>query len=517
MTVSVKPGRTPMAQDAVIASIRDRIAHGLLRPGDQVRQQPLADELGVSVVPVREALNALQAEGLLVYQPHRGYFVAQFDLDDLEEAYTIRGLLEDEAVARGVPELRADDLAELEESLATMRRIDERAPLDVAAFTAANRSFQFVIFDAAGMPRLLNLIRVLWDTTAAYRALLIADETQRGLLLAESALALAAAKAGDTDGVIGHLATQRATAVAHFGATFERTAGARDRRHAPAPERLGASPIDLGLAMLGGASAGARDGRPSPVLSPMADAFVRRGALPPDDPREGEPIRILLDDGSTLVLEPHEETLRWEMRPLVGERRRGRTGFAAARPRPEVLLLDFHDPETPLVFTVAVNESRRAAVVVFSQPGSAAPRSVLRQVLRTGELIDADGSVDPIEETRDLVGARLVHDVAGGGLVEHGYLNSQVVLWQRLGEASPDPERGQGQENVAAWSLDERLYLLTSVGRHGSDLVEVIDLDREESIGRVRAEAEAGTIHVRFGARLVELGRTIYPPGYEPA
>ncbi|MBV9804247.1 MAG: GntR family transcriptional regulator, partial [Solirubrobacterales bacterium] len=73
MATSAGARRPVVAEDKAIADIRDRIARGRLRPGDQLRQQLLADELGLSVVPVREALKTLHAEGLLAYVPHRGY------------------------------------------------------------------------------------------------------------------------------------------------------------------------------------------------------------------------------------------------------------------------------------------------------------------------------------------------------------------------------------------------------------------------------------------------------------
>jgi DNA-binding GntR family transcriptional regulator len=85
--------------------MRERISRGELRPGEQILQETLASELGLSVVPLREALKTLEAEGQVVYAPHRGYFVARLDMAELTEAYRIRELLEDEAVRRGMPQL----------------------------------------------------------------------------------------------------------------------------------------------------------------------------------------------------------------------------------------------------------------------------------------------------------------------------------------------------------------------------------------------------------------------------
>lgn len=73
------------AQDAALAALRHRIVSGSLVPGARVRQELLAGQLGLSVVPVREALKTLEAEGQVVYAPRRGYFVARLNLEELAE------------------------------------------------------------------------------------------------------------------------------------------------------------------------------------------------------------------------------------------------------------------------------------------------------------------------------------------------------------------------------------------------------------------------------------------------
>jgi DNA-binding GntR family transcriptional regulator len=520
VTLSLDGGRAIMAHDAAVASIRDRIAHGVLHPGEQVRQQALADELGVSVVPVREALNTLQAEGLLVYRPHRGYFVAQFDLADLEEAYEIRGLLEDAAVARGVPELRAVDLAELEDTLRMIRQADEGTPFDIAAFTAAERRFQFLLFEAAGMPFLVNFIRVLWDVIAAYRALLLSDPERRASIVAQNENVLAAAAKRDAARVTAHLRSQRAAAVAYFHATFPDDSGRRRRGERRRPQSRAASDDhggeDLGSAMLGPALVDGARPAPSTAASAGAGAaFVSGRGLPRSDPHSGVALRIQLDDGCTLVLEPAGQTLRWEVRPLVGERSHGRARFAAARLRPDVLLIDFADPDLGGVLTVVINDARRSALTVFSELQSGSAGASLRQLIRPGELIDAEGDRIPIGETRELVGTRLVHDIDGGGTVEHAYVNTQVVVWQSL--HGPTGEAGAaGHETVSLWRVDGGLYLLASVGRHGTELVQLIDLDRSESMGRVFGHVKLRVLHERFQGRVLPLGRTTYTDGYLP-
>lgn len=188
------------AQEVALADLRERIASGILHPGEQLRQEQLASEMGLSVVPVREALKTLEAEGQVVYAPHKGYFVARLDVRELVEAYRIRELLEDEAVTRGVPLLVDEDISRMQEAIDD---IDSHTRgNDIMAVNAANRRFHFTLFDAADMPRLTNFIRILWEMTEPYRSLYIADAAHRRLVNDEHRAILSAVCARDTANVI---------------------------------------------------------------------------------------------------------------------------------------------------------------------------------------------------------------------------------------------------------------------------------------------------------------------------
>ena len=89
---------TPTAQARAAAALRTAILDGELRPGQRVSQEAWAARVGVSMIPVREALRALAGEGLVAYRPRRGYAVTELDLDDLDEVYRLRALLETEAL-----------------------------------------------------------------------------------------------------------------------------------------------------------------------------------------------------------------------------------------------------------------------------------------------------------------------------------------------------------------------------------------------------------------------------------
>ncbi|MDO8307343.1 MAG: GntR family transcriptional regulator [Actinomycetota bacterium] len=215
--------RRPTAQDAVLVGLRTDILTGDLGPGDQVVQEALAERYGVSRVPVREALKMLEAEGQVVYHPHRGYFIAELSVGDLLEVYRLRSLLEAEALRVAVPALTEPDV----DAVAALSGDVDRAAAagDVLAMTAANRRFHFAIFDAAGLPRLSRLLHQLWDATDAYRALYFQQEANRSRVADEHAGIVEALRAGNPQHVIDLHEVHRANSVDTVRAILERQMG----------------------------------------------------------------------------------------------------------------------------------------------------------------------------------------------------------------------------------------------------------------------------------------------------
>lgn len=159
--------RPPTSQE-VVQEIRQAIMTAKLKPGEWVRQLDLAERLNVSSVPVREALKTLEAEGQVTYQPNRGYTVVQFSVEELEELYLVRRLLETEAVRQAVPKFGAELIQHLETLVARMDEFIESG--DVVRYTEANRDFHLSQFKRAGLPRLYRLIEVLWQNSEACRS-----------------------------------------------------------------------------------------------------------------------------------------------------------------------------------------------------------------------------------------------------------------------------------------------------------------------------------------------------------
>ncbi|MDV9187547.1 GntR family transcriptional regulator [Streptomyces sp. SR27] len=220
MSSAVQKRRPQTAQQFVLEELRRAITSGELRPGGQIRQDALAARYEVSRVPLREALKALEAEGLVVHHIHRGYFVAELSLSDLEEIYRIRELLETEAVRMAVRLLPDGIVAALESIQREVERAAEEG--DVTAMAASNRRFHFTLIEASGMPRLVRLIATLWDSTDAYRSLYYTEDPHRKQAVREHRAVISALRQGDEEATVRWLDEHRAHAVAALRAVLER-------------------------------------------------------------------------------------------------------------------------------------------------------------------------------------------------------------------------------------------------------------------------------------------------------
>lgn len=212
-------------QHATLSWLRDQIATGEFRSGDQLRQEVLAREFGVSVPPVREALKTLEAEGQVVYTPHRGYFVASMSYRELAENYRIRELLETEAITRSVPIIGEEDMTRMDEAIHDMERAHRG--VDVPALTGANRRFHFTLFDAADMPRMADMIRVLWESTERYRSVYFSTRQHRLRVNAEHHEIMAAVREHDADTAVRLLRAHRETALRALRDTFDSPGSSR--------------------------------------------------------------------------------------------------------------------------------------------------------------------------------------------------------------------------------------------------------------------------------------------------
>ena len=146
--------------------IRESILDGSLTPGDTMSQVALADELGVSRTPLREALRMLQGEGLILSEPNRRVRVAPLSLADVEELYAIRIPLEVTALRLSLPRMTPEDIAELEGYMAAMAHF--AAADDYARWYVPHQAFHRGLTQRAGA-RFDALLQQLFDHAERYR------------------------------------------------------------------------------------------------------------------------------------------------------------------------------------------------------------------------------------------------------------------------------------------------------------------------------------------------------------
>jgi len=158
----VPPARETMTESAA-GILRGLILSGKLPPGTPLRLNQLASRLGMSVMPVREALRALEAERLVTFRAHHGATVTELSAEDVEEAYAVREALEGLAARDGVRNLTDASLGLIRDYFALMDEAAGRGDRD--ALVAYDQEFHRALFEAGGRPDRARRIVELWEST----------------------------------------------------------------------------------------------------------------------------------------------------------------------------------------------------------------------------------------------------------------------------------------------------------------------------------------------------------------
>lgn len=165
-----EPGSPALGQrtvaEQVLERLRELLLGGSLAPGSRLDQMELAEQFGVSIVPIREALARLQSVGLVEIVPHRGVFVAKLSATELVDIYTVRELLEEQAARIAVDHFTDADVREIEALEDAMTLATQAG--DFHALFRHNRELHFAIYRAAGRRHMYKLIEQMWDLSARY-------------------------------------------------------------------------------------------------------------------------------------------------------------------------------------------------------------------------------------------------------------------------------------------------------------------------------------------------------------
>ena len=160
------PLRRQTLAGMTLDAVRERILSGAYPEGEPLRQDAIADELGVSRIPIREALRQLEAEGLVVFNPHRGAIVSSLSLDEIEEVFALRADIESGLLRRAIPLLDAEHLRRAAEILA---RYEHALRVhDVLAYGELNWQFHSTLYDPAGRPVTMAIVQRLHHQSDRY-------------------------------------------------------------------------------------------------------------------------------------------------------------------------------------------------------------------------------------------------------------------------------------------------------------------------------------------------------------
>lgn len=151
------------AGQAAAKRIREQILSGALAPGATLNQNELATALGMSRIPVRDALRSLAAEGLVEMRAHATALVSPLTLDDLAELYELRLSLEPDLCARAMPHLTTEDMVEFETALLKL----EGAGGD-DDWLVLNDAFHEILYRRSGRPRTIEIVNRARQATARY-------------------------------------------------------------------------------------------------------------------------------------------------------------------------------------------------------------------------------------------------------------------------------------------------------------------------------------------------------------
>ena len=170
-------------RDVVFNTLREAILKGDLKPGERLMELQLADKLGVSRTPIREAIRMLELEGLAVTVPRKGAEVAKMTQKDMEDVLQIRKALEELAVQLACDKLTDAHLKKLKAAADTFQEATKKH--DITAAALADVAFHDVIYSATDNPKLINMLNNLREHNYRYRVEYLKDEMAYPALIQE--------------------------------------------------------------------------------------------------------------------------------------------------------------------------------------------------------------------------------------------------------------------------------------------------------------------------------------------
>ena len=183
----------------VFENLKAAIIKGEISPGQRLVENRLAETLGISRTPVREAIHKLEREGYLGKRPRGGFIVLGLDSIDIEETFGIRGVLEGYAARLAAVKHGEKDLEPLEAHIRKFQQHLDNGELDI--LPAVNTEFHDMLYALSRSPRLIKMINDLRDQIFRFREMILKDAELAGMSNADHKKMLAHIKRRDAEGV----------------------------------------------------------------------------------------------------------------------------------------------------------------------------------------------------------------------------------------------------------------------------------------------------------------------------
>lgn len=170
-------------RDVVFNTLRQAILKGELEPGERLMEIQLADRLGVSRTPIREAIRKLELEGLVLMIPRKGAEVAKISEKSLRDVLEVRRSLDELAIELAIQRMTEEDLQKLEEAQKAFRKAVQSG--DAMTIAESDEHYHDIIYNATGNSRLVQILNNLREQMYRYRLEYIKDEDKRQILVVE--------------------------------------------------------------------------------------------------------------------------------------------------------------------------------------------------------------------------------------------------------------------------------------------------------------------------------------------
>ena len=171
-------------RDVVFNTLRQAILRGEFKPGERLMEIQLANKLGVSRTPIREAIRKLELEGLVIMIPRKGAEVADITEKSLRDVLEVRKALEELAVQLACEKITQEELEELEKAGENFKKVLKRSK-DITEVAEADVRFHDVIYMATDNHKLIHLLNKLREQMYRYRLEYIKDADKRQILMVE--------------------------------------------------------------------------------------------------------------------------------------------------------------------------------------------------------------------------------------------------------------------------------------------------------------------------------------------